>query len=68
MGWVSSGLGREAEGAGDSRVRLHTLVAIRWIAICGQALSLMVVAAAFRLSDWVWLPLAVVAVRWRAAD
>ncbi len=62
MGWVSSGLGREAEGAGDSRVRLHTLVAIRWIAICGQALSLMVVAAAFRLSDWVWLPLAVVAV------
>lgn len=48
------------ESAGE--VRLHTLVAIRWIAICGQALSLLVVAGAFQLTSWVWLPLAAVAV------
>lgn len=59
---LSSGAGNEVGRAGDARVRLSTLVAIRWIAICGQALSLLVVAAAFRLSGWVWLPLAAVAV------
>lgn len=57
-----NGFGGEGEHSSDSRVRLHTLVAIRWIAICGQVLSLLVVAVAFRLSSWVWLPLAVVAV------
>jgi two-component system sensor histidine kinase RegB len=52
---------KESDG-GPTQVRLHTLVAIRWIAICGQAASLLVVAAAFHLSGWVWLPLAAVAV------
>lgn len=60
MRWVGRLVGATAS-AWDGEVRLHTLVSIRWIAILGQAVSLVVVAAAFQLSEWMWLPMAVVA-------
>lgn len=50
----------DLSGIGEGQVRLHTLVTIRWIAVCGQAVSLLAVSRAFEEYDWLGLPLAVV--------
>lgn len=46
--------------ANEGQVRLHTLVTIRWIAVCGQGVSLLAVSWAFDDYGWLGLPLVVV--------
>lgn len=49
-----------AEVAESRRVSLSTLITIRWFAITGQAVTVLVVQAAFAGEGWMWLPLAAV--------
>lgn len=57
-----SSLLRATRSREADEVRLNTLVLIRWLAIAGQATTLLVVQMAFALEGWIHLPMAAVAV------
>lgn len=59
--WSGGAVAGDADAREAGQVNLSTLVAIRWIAIFGQAATVLTVQTAFAAQGWMWPPLAAVA-------